>query len=84
MLDDYIIEEILRRERKKKQWEPVPLELPLDNPQPRIPEREQENQEGPIEIDIWGPETDDYVINMGSINAGSYNSSRYYSNRQIF
>lgn len=78
MLDDYIIEEILRRERKKKQWEPIPLELPLDNPQPRIPEREQENQDGSIEIDIWGPEADDYVINTSSINTGSYTYSRYY------
>ena len=74
MLDDYIIEEILRRERKKKQWEPIPLELPLDNPQPRIPEKEQENQEGPIEIDIWGPENDGYVI-----NTRSYKVLRYYS-----
>ncbi len=78
MLDDYIIEEILRRERKKKQWEPVPLELPLDNPQPRIPDREQENQEGSIEIDLWEPEADGYVINTSSIDAGSYTPSRYY------
>ena len=73
MLDDYIIEEILRRERKKQQWEPIPLELPLDNPQSRIPEKEQENSDGPIEIDIWGPENDDYVI-----NTRPYKVSRYY------
>ncbi len=78
MLDDYIIEEFLRRERKKHQWEPIPLELPLDNPQPGISEKEQENSDGPIEIDIWGPENDDYVINTRSINPVSYKPSRYY------
>lgn len=31
MLDAYIIEQI-KRERQKKQWEPVPLELPLPSP----------------------------------------------------
>lgn len=44
MLDDFVIGEILRKEReKKKQWEPIPLHLPIDEPQLPLPSTEKDN-----------------------------------------
>ncbi|MEK6969047.1 MAG: hypothetical protein AABW48_01330 [Nanoarchaeota archaeon] len=44
MLDDFVIKEILRKEReKKKQWEPIPLQLPIDEPQLPLPSTEKDN-----------------------------------------
>lgn len=78
MLDEIIIGQIVEREigkekkeRKDTGWQPVPLYKELDLPQ-YIPEKKEKKPSGPIEIDIWGPEMDDNVIQTCSYNTTHY------------
>ncbi len=56
MLDDFVIGEILRREREKerKQREPVPLYLPVDEPQslPQLPSEKNNDSYEPAIIPL--------------------------------
>ena len=63
MLDDFIIEQLRQREKKQRDsgWQPIPLYEELEAPQ-RIPWKKEESPSGPVEIDIWGPEADDNVV----------------------
>lgn len=59
MLDAFIIDQ-LRRERERKQWEPIPLHLPLRSPPPEdsetVPANEDEegDDRGVVIIDKFG------------------------------
>lgn len=57
MLDPWIIEEILRREREQKKDESARIELPLDNPSsrehmPQPVKPAEENDRGVVVIDM--------------------------------
>ena len=70
MLPGFIIEEILKREREKerKRGQPIPLELPVEKPMPRVPDYQPEKPLEKIEIDVLNTKTDPY-----------FPISRYYS-----
>ena len=79
MLDDTVIEQIIERkigkqkkERRDSGWQPIPLYKELELPQ-QIPQEKEKSPSGPIEIEVWGPEVDDNVI-----QTCSYHVSRYY------
>ncbi|HLD79896.1 MAG TPA: hypothetical protein VJA18_05020 [Candidatus Nanoarchaeia archaeon] len=74
MLPGFIIEEILKREREKerKRGQPIPLELPVENPMSRIPDHQPEKTKEPAEIDILDRK-DEITTNY------YFSISRYYS-----
>ena len=85
MLDKVVIDQIIERETRKGKkerrdsgWQPIPLYKELELPREPLPPKEEtpflETPFGPIEIDIFGPEVDDNVI-----QTCSYTSLRYYS-----
>ena len=51
MLDIVIIEQFKERERKKREWQPEPLYLPIEAPRP--PQKKPSE-----EINIWQPDDD--------------------------
>lgn len=59
MLDAFIIDQ-LRREREQRQWEPIPLHLPLPELPPADPdtvpanEDEEADERGVLIIDSYG------------------------------
>ena len=55
MLDIVIIEQLKERERKKREWQPEPLYLPIEAPRP--PQKKPSE-----EADIWQPEEDNEGI----------------------
>lgn len=68
MLDIVIIEQLKERERKRREWQPEPLYLPIEAPRP--PQKKPSE-----EIDVWGPQEDyDGVI---VIDTGSYSHNNY-------
>lgn len=73
MLDNLIIDHIIKRERKDTGWQPIPLYQELEIPRQVPPKENETSPSGPIEIDIWGPEQDAHVIQMYP-----YISSQYY------
>ena len=75
MLDDIIIDQIIKRERKDTGWQPIPLYKELELPR-EAPQRKEKSPSGPIEIDVWGPEADDNVIQTSSYD---FSSLRYFS-----
>tara|TARA_Y100000310_G_scaffold344115_1_gene455207 strand:+ start:4717 stop:4902 length:186 start_codon:yes stop_codon:yes gene_type:complete len=48
---DFLIQERLERLRREQQWEPVPLELPLDERFPELPDGSNQDQYKP-EVDF--------------------------------
>jgi len=80
MLDDTAIEQIIgreigkqKKERRDSGWQPIPLYKELELPQ-QVPQKKEKSPSGPIEIDIWGPEMDDNVVQTSSYIV----SSQYY------
>ena len=75
MLDAFIIDHILKKEREKRRgWEPQPLELPLDMPIPNSYDRKDTDSDPPENIGIRNPEDDDgiTVIDMCSYSRQYY------------
>lgn len=80
MLDEDIINQIIERERGKENkerrdsgWQPIPLYKELELPQ-YVPDKKEKKPSGPVEIDIWGPEVDDNVIQTSSDSVSWYYS----------
>ena len=78
MLDEVIIDQIIereigkeKRERRDSGWQPLPLYKELELPR-EPPQKKEKSPSGPIEIDIWGPELDDNVIQTASYNTAPY------------
>ena len=57
MLDILIIEQIREKERKIREWQPEPLYLPIEAPQPSPNDAESPDDEnrGVIVIDCYSP-----------------------------
>lgn len=80
MLDEDIISLIIEREigKEKKErrdsgWQPSPLYQELEIPQPLPLERE------PVEINIWGPQNDDTVVDNNVVTVlDGYSSKKYF------
>ncbi len=64
IIRDQIIEREINKEKKKQQdsgWQPIPLYKELELPR-EAPQKKEKSPSGPIEIEIWGPEADDTII----------------------
>ena len=68
---NYIKERENKKERKDSGWQPIPLYKELELPR-ESPQRKEKSPSGPLEIDIWGPEMDDNVIQTSSYSALRY------------
>ncbi|MBI3291050.1 hypothetical protein HYZ76_02080 [Candidatus Falkowbacteria bacterium] len=68
MLDIVIIEQLKERERRKREWQPEPLYLPLEAPRP--PQKKPAE-----ELDIWQPDEneEDGVIVIQTSSYVSFN-----------
>ena len=67
MLDDFIIDEVLEWEKKKRkeaEWQPEPLYLPIDTPRPSPEDAELPDDEnrGVIVIDCYSSVNDRYIL----------------------
>lgn len=78
MLPDFIIDEILKREKQEKErrWEPVPLYLPIDDVPypPRRDSAEEETSEK--RIDLWDRDEKSDIIVIQT----SYKPCKSYQN----
>ncbi|GEM_PF-6396190 len=77
MLDDDIINQIIEREKKRKDsgWQPQPLYKELELPRD-IPQQKEKSPSKPLEIDIWGPPPDENGLTV--IQTSSYFSFSNY------